>query len=90
MDICREEEGVLVGCGFRPSPITADDVSLWDISDSTPVKLPLRQTGNNPIFTILSYTSKATGDRSYRCTATSYSLSVEVTIHFIEPAGKVL
>ena len=91
---CQGEDTVL-GCGFRQPPFTADDITLNYISGNTPVHLKLTQSGNDPIFTILSYTlpsSEATGVKSYQCIASSHSLSkeVDVTIHFIEETGEML
>ena len=87
-----QDENIKLGCGYRPSPLTASDITFSYISGGTTTDLSLYQYGNHPVFILLGYTltaNEARGVRKYRCTARA-SPDVEVTIHFVEPTGKIL
>ena len=90
-----QDENIVLGCGYKPSPLGLrdSDVTLSYISGSTTTDLSLQRSDGLPLFILLSHTllaNEAKGVRTYRCAARAYSLSVEVTIRFVERTGKIL
>ena len=92
---CQGEE-LVIGCGYRETPLTSSDISLSDTTSQPPVKLSLREDPDtsSPFFDVLIHTlgaSDATGRRTFVCVANGKGISagVTVTIDFVQPSGEL-